>query len=166
MAYTRLSMKKIALGGKHGVGKYAIVDDDDYDRVAETKWSLSVWPDGRYYVCGWRDKKHAKLHRFVTNAPKGQYLDHINRDTLDNRKKNLRFCTNQENQYNSRNTLGRSLPKGVYKTHHKTKPYRAHIMFDGKTIHLGYYKYPGEASIAYQNKLKEIAGEFCPASRC
>jgi hypothetical protein len=153
-------MKLVPLRGKYGKGKYTKVDDDDYDSIVKTKWQLSVWPDGRYYVCGWRNRRHTKLHRFVTNAPPRQYIDHKNHDTLDNRKCNLRFCTNQQNQYNSRNTKGRVLSKGVYKTHNKTNPYRAVYMYLGKTKNLGYFKTPKEAQDKYIEAVSNVAGEF------
>lgn len=42
------------------------------------------------------------MHRLIMNAKKGDYIDHINHDGLDNRENNLRICTNRQNAPNSR----------------------------------------------------------------
>lgn len=94
-------MKLVQLSGEKGKGKFAKVDDEDYDKVL----SLGSWnytPAG--YAChsSHRDMKSIKtfMHRFIMEAPKGMEVDHINHDTLDNRKSNLRVCSHQSNSMN------------------------------------------------------------------
>lgn len=74
--------------------KSALIDDEDFDRVSKNSWS--------YHHSGYvvRGKPQASLHRFIMEAKKGQIVDHINRNRLDNRKKNLRFSTTRQNQFN------------------------------------------------------------------
>lgn len=99
----------------------------------------------------------------ITNAKKGMSVDHINGDTLDNRKENLRICTHKENLRNQkrrpRKIAGNH--KGVYfRSDMKTKPWRA-VAWDGaKTIHLGYFATEEEAYEIYKVKAKELYGEF------
>ena len=93
---------------------YALVDDEDYEKVVEAvityrsngeirkgsgKWYAWSGPktSKTYAMNGSRDKS---IHRIVMNAPKGMDVDHINGDTLDNRKENLRICTRSENCQN------------------------------------------------------------------
>lgn len=54
-----------------------------------------------------------KLHRFITNCPREKVVDHINHNTLDNRKANLKICTRFENQQNLRSKSTEQT--GVYK---------------------------------------------------
>lgn len=86
-----------------------LVDDDDYVKVANIRWHIS----STGYVV-WRGKKDGKkltirMHRLITQCPKGKVVDHINHNPLDNRKDNLRICTQGENARNRK-----SLSKGYW----------------------------------------------------
>ena len=83
--------QEIALKGSELV---ALVDDEDFERASKYSWYLT---DLGYVVGGSGEARRVMLHRFVMNAPKGTELDHINRNKLDCRKENLRFCTRSEN---------------------------------------------------------------------
>lgn len=88
-------------------------------------------------------------------------IDHINRDTRDDRWENLREATRSENLAN-RGKFGKSgLPKGVHKYGNR---YRAACGYKGKEIYLGMFATVEEASEAYQVKAKELHGAFTPAS--
>jgi len=81
-------------------GAVAIVDEEDYEIVSQYKWHLSstgyaVW---RGNIDG--NKKTVRMHRLITSAPDGLIVDHLNRNPLDNRKSNLRVCTQKENAKN------------------------------------------------------------------
>lgn len=82
-------MKKIQLNGKYGKGLEVLLDDEDYEKFKNKKWHLLV---GRYAANG-----HNYLHRLIMNAPKGKVVDHLNHNTLDCRKNNLRIVTQAEN---------------------------------------------------------------------
>lgn len=105
------------------------------------------------------------LHRLVWLYHKGslpRMIDHINRDTSDNRIENLRECTNAQNQYNSRmKSNNRSGRKGVVRHWNcPGKPWQAKIVVSGKVISLGYYKSRDEAAKAYEDASAKYAKEF------
>jgi hypothetical protein len=81
-------------------------------------------------------------------------IDHIDSDKLNNKLNNLRVITNRENSSKEK-TIKRCFPVGVY-FHKKTKKYKSEIKINKKTIYLGLYLTPEQASIAYQNKLKSL----------
>lgn len=86
-----------------------LLDDEDYDRVIKERYSLTASYDKTihgFYIKFTRNPNGYKtriLSRYITNCPDGLQVDHINHDTLDNRKSNLRVCTQLENQQNKRN---------------------------------------------------------------
>jgi hypothetical protein len=107
-------------------------------------------------------RKTVYIHRLVTNAPDGLFVDHISGDVLDNRKENLRFCNNQMNSFNRKSTNATGY-KGVYKSKDKkyTKDrYLAYINLNYKRINLGSYDNAEDAARAYNEKAKELFGEF------
>lgn len=83
-------------------------------------------------------------------------LDHIDRDTGNNRISNLRVCDHSKNTFNSiKNDT--TYYRGVAKNHNN---YKARIYVEGKYIELGTYSTPEEASIVYEIKAKELQGDF------
>lgn len=99
------------------------------------------------------------MHRLLTNAPKGMDVDHKNRNTLDNRKENLRICTRSENMQNSVGKLERNLTyKGVYKT--REGRYASRIYQNYKKTHIGVYDTIEDAALAYDQRAIELFGEF------
>lgn len=107
-------MKKIPIGGKNALRNYTIIDDEDYERVSRHKWHDT----GEGYIASWigGKEKQILLHRFILNPPNGKHIDHINHDTYDNTKENLRICTQKENAKNRISIV----PDGYY-TRQKTK---------------------------------------------
>ena len=81
---------------KHGEF-VALIDVESYDKIKNIHWGVEF--DGyNWYV---RNRsKNLKLHRFLTDCPNDKIIDHINRNTLDNRLSNLRVCTFSENNAN------------------------------------------------------------------
>ena len=100
------------------------------------------------------------MSRFILNTPKGKHTDHINHDTLDNRKCNLRICTVAQNSFNRklsvRNTSGY---KGV-SWNKELKKWYASIKFQYKSYSLGLFSNKIDATIAYNMAAKKYFGEF------
>ncbi len=153
-------MKKIKLYGRDGIGKFALVDDEDFESLNKFRWFVHIKSNNNNLYCRTgMNKTTFPMHRFVLGLKDPSiFVDHINGNGLDNRKSNLRQCTNQQNLMNrgkqKNNTTGY---KGV--CFYKNK-YMASICYNGKSYHLGMYGTPIEAAKAYDNKAKEFFGEF------
>jgi hypothetical protein len=146
-------------------GYVALVDDCDFDYLNQWKWSAHLVKCGvskkPYAVRGTFDNKTINIHRQILNAPKGACVDHINGDTLDNRRINLRLCTIQQNCFNQRKVRRKtsSKYKGVclIKENHK---WISSIKFNHKQILIGVYFTEQMAALQYNIKAKEFYGDF------
>jgi hypothetical protein len=135
------------------------IDDEDFDLINKMKWNVRRQYDRQFYFTSNR----IWLHRLIVNCPKDVVVDHINGDTLDNRKSNLRICTKLQNQYNQKKHKGKrhSRYKGVtFRKNLKSKPWEAFVYKDGKSKRLGYFATEKEAALAYNNAAKDAYGEF------
>jgi hypothetical protein len=140
-------------------GKFAIVDDADYEWLIQRKWYAYDAQKGKgkwYARCSQSVK--VDMHRVITNAPKGMDVDHINGNGLDNRRSNLRVCTRTQNQQNIHVTHNKHGYKGVEQQ--RGGKYRANIYFDGKRLITRGFNTPEEAARAYDKKARELFGEF------
>jgi len=91
--------------------------------------------------------------------PDHMQIDHINGIKTDNRPENLRLADNSQNQSSSKSRPGKSGLRGVYWAP-KMGRWRAKIMKDKKTIHIGYFDDKKQAHDAYCAAAMEIHGEF------
>lgn len=144
-------------------GKTAIVDDEDFERVNQFKWYAAKQRNNSFYAMRRNPATDRLLPmpRFILGVtdPKCE-IDHINHDTLDNRRENLRVCTPRQNQQNLRNKKSK-LPTGVFKVT-GCKSYFAHINIGGKLRHLGSFKTEAEAEEAYKSASRSLGIEpFC-----
>lgn len=142
-------------------GRYALVDDEDFGELSRHKWyvienhghayaSRQVWIDGKPHT--------VKMHRVVMAAVRGQIVDHINHDTLDNRRDNLRICTASQNSQNARQRRTSNSPfKGIRETRGR---WQARISINGTRLHLGYFNTAIEAAAAYDRAARELFTEF------
>lgn len=101
------------------------------------------------------------MHQQILGVKPGSVTDHINRNTLDNRKCNLRTVSYSVNQCNrGKQKNSNSGYKGVYWQEQRHK-WRAKIQLNGKTINLGSFNTPEEAAIAYnEGNIKYHGGVF------
>ena len=140
-------------------GRFAIVDEEDYDRLARYKW-YCIGTRGYLYAKRCEGKRMIYMHRDILSPPAGLSVDHKNHNTLDNRKSNLRVCTPAQNCFNRiPSEVGTSRYKGVFWSSSR-KRWCAVIMLNGKHIFIGYFDYELDAAIAYDDKALELFGEF------
>lgn len=98
------------------------------------------------------------LAREIMKPSRGQYVDHVNCDPLDNRRPNLRLCTPAQNALNRRKESGAAIPfKGVYLSRGR---YQARITLNGKRVYLGEHATAELAAKAYAKAARELHGEF------
>lgn len=99
------------------------VDDDDFDNLNAYKWYVRTTSCGMKYGFrvehivrdGKKTTSSIYIHRQIMNAVKGMDVDHLNHDTLDNQKSNLRVVTHGVNQTNRKVlTKAKSGYRGVY----------------------------------------------------
>ena len=136
-------------------GKVALVDDADYEELAKYKWHFAA----KGYACRRKDGVIVYMHREITKAEKGFYVDHINHDTLDNRKSNLRCCSQSLNMANaSLRADSKSGYKGV-SWHTQKNKWTARIHVNGKGLHLGLFDSAHDAARMYNFWALDIFGE-------
>ena len=138
-------------------GQVALVDDEDYGFLMRYKWFVHPRPKGEWMARGYVDGKEVLMHRLILNAPAGLTVDHINHNQLDNRRSNLRLCTQGENDRNKRKFKGQSRYKGVTPCGHK---WRAWISLGGRSAYLGTRATEEEAAQLYNEAAIEHYGEF------
>lgn len=141
-------------------GYVAIVDDEDYERVNQYKWTLNKQKHTSYAKTR-IDNKVIYMHRLIMNEP-NMKVDHIDCNGLNNQKDNLRLATNSQNSsnksgLNKNNTSGY---RGVRWRKDRNK-WSAEITYNKQKIALGHYTDIKEAARAYNAKARELFGEFC-----
>jgi hypothetical protein len=93
-------------------GKCALVDDADVPLLSGKRWHAQPSSTGKYYAAYRGSVKPVYMHRLITSCPDGLEVDHINHDTLDNRRSNLRVVTHAENMRNGKFALATHCPRG------------------------------------------------------
>lgn len=159
--------KRIALSGKRGHGLFALVDDEDYGKLASYSWHLSriyarrtervVLSDGRVTAKG------TFMHRQIMKPKPGEETDHINGDGIDNRRANLRIVNRLQNAKNQSKETKRACSsryKGVSWNKNERK-WWAYIAADKERRSLiGKFATEEQAARAYDAKALELHGDF------
>ncbi len=160
-----------------GLGLEVLVDEEDYERVAGYDWFLKHNGGKRWYAFRWVTRHYGAfrycLHEEVmrVKSSRERVVDHINGNTLDNRKGNLRICSWKENSWNSGPNSGKvsSKYKGItyrgkyasrgrrYESH---RPWRVRVVCDKKAVFEENFSDEFEAYVKSQEVLKEVHGEF------
>ena len=152
-----IQLKQIDVSTDKFPNTFALVDDIDYKHLIKWKWHRTPKAIHSYSKKGvvW---EHISMHRMIMKPPIEMQVDHINRDTLDNRRCNLRICTHQENLFNQ-GPYSNKQYKGVCKRKDYNK-WRSRIRINKKLINLGDYNTPIEAAKAYNCAARILFGEF------
>jgi hypothetical protein len=151
-----------------------IVSKQDKELLKQYKWrpyQTSKLSNTFYIKTLINDNKNVYLHRFIMEIVlgrkliKGEKVDHINGNGLDNRRENLRVCTAQQNAFNQPSRRNSSSKfKGV--TLVKGRGYwQAKITFCGRTLHLGMFKDEIEAAKEYNKAAIKYFKEFAKPNK-
>lgn len=145
-AITRIQLRDV----HYNVIGEAMIDTEDLPKVRYTKWRLSH---------GYANNASRKLrpqsvhmHHAVLEVGNEVFVDHINHDTLDNRKKNLRIVTKSQNAMNMNS-------KGV-SWNVKASKWYAYIKKNRRMVNLGMYTHEEEALLARWYAEQFIFGEY------
>lgn len=150
---------KYDLTGEYGIGYTSkgepfYFDLEDYDIIKDYCWHINK---SGYVVCK-RDKL-ISMHRLVMQAPDNVLVDHIYHKTNDNRKSQLRLCTNSENQMNRKCSNSSSGICGVY-WYAAQQKWSAEIGINGEKIFLGLYNDINQAIQARKQAEEKYFKEF------
>jgi len=150
-------MKKIVLTRN----QITIVDNNDFERLNRYKWQTA----GRNKLYGKRTtaKGDLYIHRVIMNAHDGEEIDHINGNTLDNRKSNLRICTHAENIRNKKSKSKTTGFKGVtyLRDPWRKSKYRARVRVNGIVHYSKCFPTAIEAAKEYDVMARRFHGKFC-----
>ncbi len=140
-------------------GKFAIVDDEDYDFLSQWRWYLSHYGYAVRSVSGERNKK-IYMHREIKKAVGGD-VDHVNGSKLDNRKSNLRTANRSQNLSNvgKRRIKSTSKFKGL-SWDRRVNKWQVRICKNYKMIYVGTFSSEEDAALAYNVAALKHHGEF------
>jgi len=136
-------------------GKYfTIVDPVDFVLLSQVKWCKRNGYAGRD-----EGGKCVYMHREIMQPPPGLVVDHINGDTLDNRRCNLRVCTTLQNTQNRK--TGKKARRGYKGVQPKRDRWSARIRVEKEELNLGIWDTQEEAAMAYDMAARYYHSQFC-----
>jgi hypothetical protein len=145
-------------------GKVALVDDEDFEYLKQFKWYANNLK-GKFYAVRseWINKEYKGcllMHRVIMNPTKGLVVDHINGDTLNNQKNNLRNCTHADNIKNQKLSISNKTGFRGVSWHKNNKVYESRIRSNNISYHIGSFNNPIDAAKAYNECAIKFHGEF------
>lgn len=142
---------------------FAVISAKDYDKVKGYSWRAG-WNGAHTHVYACTNVRLAtgkrytlRMHRLLVGAKPGQTVDHIDNDTLNNRRNNLRFVTRSQNIRNSRKTRNKTGYRGVSQ---EGNQFCARVQINGRRVRLGWYKTASKASKVYDAEQARLLAEI------
>lgn len=153
----------IIVSTKYGHLK-VLIDDEDIDLVKDYYWTVVNSNKTGIRLYAFSSKLKKVMHRVIMSPPDNMQVDHINGDSLDNRKYNLRICTVSDNNKNRPiSKLNKSGATGVgwhKKGNSGNYGWKAYIKVNKKLINLGFYDTFEEALEVRLKAEEKYFGEF------
>ena len=153
-------MKKIPLFGKYGKGKFAFIDDDDFDLVSKYHWAVDYDGYAKRRTTFKKLSINIHMHRLILGKKSGFVADHIDKNRLNNVRSNLRHVTREQNSWNrtkpKNNTSGFS---GVVWSN-KSKKWQAQIGVYRQTYYLGLFDDVLEAALVRDSVALAVHGKY------
>lgn len=144
-------MKKIILSQK----AYCLVDDDIFEKYGHLKWHMNTGYAKRTEL-----GKALLLHRLILKAKKGECVDHIDRNKLNNQRNNLRLCSKGQNLMNKKPGVNNiSGLKGVRWNKYDNR-WTVQISIKSRNRYIGNFKDKDEAKKAYNKAARKHFGKF------
>lgn len=151
---------------------FAMVDDEDFDRINAHEWTaFQCRPGATLYarrgVWVGEKKKIARMHREILGENCPKIPDHRDGNGLNNQKENLRPATQSQNCFNKRcspNPNKKSKYRGIKRAHSIRESWEARIKINKKTTHIGSFPTEELAYAAYLETAKRVYGDFVPAA--
>jgi hypothetical protein len=140
------------------LGQVALVDDEDYEKLLGINWTASFSKHTGSYYAHARIKRDGKwitlvMAREIMSTPANLVCDHINHDTLDNQKSNLRNVSVKQNNENS---VGRKTNKtGIKGVVAFSRGFRGHIKAEGKLKYSKIYRNIDDA-ISWRKEMETL----------
>lgn len=145
-----------------GRGFFAIIDADDIDKVSNYRWHVHQFSKNGvplYASTSFKLAKSTMMHHLICPVRPGYEVDHKDRNTLNNRRVNLREASDSNNSSNKVFKPGKSGYVGV-RLCKKTQRWEARILFQGERHYLGSFVTAEEAAVARDEACRRFRGEF------
>jgi len=140
-------------------GQVALIDDWNLERVSQYKWwAQKDRRTGMFYAVTKLGRQTVFLHNIIMNPPPDMEVDHIDHDRLNCHEDNMRVVSHANNMKNR--ILDRDNKSGFKGVSIFQKWYKAEIRSDGKHYYLGIFNTAEEAAHVYDDKARELHGEF------
>lgn len=155
--YTRKGYTKLVVFSSTYGRIETLIDKEDIEKVQKHIWRAVRQADKKNYrFSTGQNTEMILLHRYLVNCPDNMVVDHINRNTLDNRKNNLRICTQYENIANRKNTINKQSGQKYIYWNAQNKQWTIRIQKNNRQVYCGCRKSLKEAIILRDNCLKEV----------